>query len=78
MGVDMNKISLYEFYKNYSVERNKYFKVKKSRIVRIVSYIKHNPEIESNEPYYKQQCILHIPFRNDPNSMLTSFKSPPI
>lgn len=69
-GENIEIISLYEFSKKFFVIKNKYFKHKKERIVRIIPNINLNPESIENESYYRQQCLLHIPFRCEIKSIL--------
>lgn len=69
-GENIENITLLDFAKHYDVKDKKYFKHKISRIVQIAPVVKFIPHSKNNESYYRQQCLLNIPFRCDPNKLL--------
>ncbi|XP_052129224.1 uncharacterized protein LOC127750778 [Frankliniella occidentalis] len=59
----LENIALWDFAKNFNV--NRLSNVNKSNIVRVFPKLKKNDDETLNEEYYKQQVLLHLPWRNE-------------
>lgn len=65
----LEQCSLLKFAQSINVRGNEYQTARKDKVVRILPNLKLSP-IEDNEPFYKLQCILHIPFRKSYDDIL--------
>ncbi|KAL7297052.1 hypothetical protein TKK_0009478 [Trichogramma kaykai] len=57
-----NDLSLFRFAQTINVYGNRYVKSRKENVVLVWSKLKLSDDLDS-DLYYKQQCTLHIPFR---------------
>ena len=58
----MNNLSIYEFAKSINTYGNRYTHSHNENVVIIYPYI-DDSDISRSEEYYRQKCILQIPFR---------------
>lgn len=70
----MEDVNLYNFAKSYFVVKNRYSEGKKEAIVRVFPYIKLETNAEPSDAFYRQECLLRIPFRVDIDNLLYSYK----
>lgn len=74
-SVMMKQMSLLYFVQNFDAKNNRYFQHKKPRVVRIIPLIKLHKNANDTELFYRQECILHIPFRCDPFDLLKNYRN---
>ena len=67
------RMNLLTFARRVTVRGQQYSEPKKESVVRVLPIIKYVPEGD-NEAYYRQQAILHIPFKATPESILSRSK----
>lgn len=67
------RMNLLTFARRVTVRGQQYSEPKKESIVRVLPIIKFVPGCD-NEAYYRQQAILHIPFKGVPESILNRQK----
>ncbi|XP_014234987.2 ATP-dependent DNA helicase PIF1-like [Trichogramma pretiosum] len=65
-----NDISLFRFAQTINVYGNRYVKSRKENVVLIWPKLKLSDDLDS-DLYYKQQCTLHIPFRQNVDEIST-------
>ncbi|XP_012143156.1 uncharacterized protein LOC105662771 [Megachile rotundata] len=63
-------VTLFDFYKNFKIERNEVKRRQKSTIVRVFPRLKNSVDAEMQESFYKQQLTLHIPWWHAPDTLL--------
>ena len=71
---ELEDISLLNFAKTINVSGTKYQHARKENIVNIYPFVNANDESKMDE-FYKQQCALHIPFRQTLHSFFEQIKT---
>lgn len=65
----LRDLTLFDFAKDYRITGQNVVPRQKSCVVRVLPIVKYVEEAESNEEYFSIQCMLHIPWRDQPDSM---------